>query len=158
MLMGVAAVYSSSRLYLVPGRPAWNSMHTVVEFFLTGAILGPLLLAGTGLAVSPLAAVAAGASIAQIINQVWKFASLIRSDEFEKQASARLLSNELARVFLLRLVLTAAGGIALALAGFAPIGFAVALAGEILGRYLFFVSVVPRNMAMTFFSQEREAA
>ena len=44
------------------------------------------------------------------------------------------------------------------LAALAPLGFAVALAGEIIGRYLFFVSVVPRNMAMTFFSQEREAA
>lgn len=157
-LLGIVSIYSSSHLYLVSGRPAWNSLHTVVEFFLTGGILGPLLLAGTGLAASPLAAVAAAASIAQIMNQVWKFAGLIRSEEFEKQASARLLSNELARLFVLRLALTAAGGIAMGLAELASSGFAAALAGEILGRYLFFVSVVPRNMAMTFFSQETQVA
>ena len=36
--------------------------------------------------------------------------------------------------------------------------FAAALAGEWLGRYLFFVSVVPKNMAAGFASGERRAA
>jgi hypothetical protein len=30
----------------------------------------------------------------------------------------------------------------------------IATAGELLGRYLFFVSVVPRNMAATFLRKE----
>jgi hypothetical protein len=34
------------------------------------------------------------------------------------------------------------------------IGFVVALAGELLSRYLFFVSVVPKNMAASFFRRE----
>ena len=75
-----------------------------------------------------------------------------------EQASARLLSSDLARLFLLRLALLAFGGAALPLTGYAVLGFAAAFAGEILGRYLFFVSVVPKNMAMTFFGQQREAA
>ncbi len=33
-----------------------------------------------------------------------------------------------------------------------------ALAGELLGRYLFFVSVVPKNIAAAFTSGERRAA
>ena len=37
-------------------------------------------------------------------------------------------------------------------------GFVFALAGEFLGRYLFFVSVVPKNIATAFTSGERRAA
>ena len=158
LLLGVAGIYASSRIYLVPGRPSWNMGHTIADFFLTGAILGPLLLAGMGAAGDSLVWVAAGAAIAQTLNQVWKFVRLIRSDQFEQQASARLLSNELSQLFLARLALTAFGGVALALAGYPAAGFVAALAGEILGRYLFFVSVVPKNMAMTFFGIHQEAA
>ena len=35
---------------------------------------------------------------------------------------------------------------------------AMAIVGEILGRYLFFVSVVPRQMAAAYLSAAREAA
>ncbi len=158
LLLGVAGVYASSRIYLVPGRPAWNMGHTIADFFLTGAILGPLLLASMGAGIAGLAWIAAGASIAQLLNQVWKFVRLIRSEQFEQQASARLLSNELSKLFLARLALTAIGGAALALAGRPASGFALALGGEVLGRYLFFVSVVPKNMAMSFFGGRREEA
>ena len=157
-VFGLAGVYASSRIYLVPGRPSWNMGHTIAEFILTGAILGPLLLAATGAADVGLGMIAAGAGIAQLLNQVWKFARLIRADEFELQASARLLSNELSKAFLARLALTALGGVAAALAGYPGVGFVAALAGEVLGRYVFFVSVVPKNMAMTFFGQHQEAA
>ena len=101
---------------------------------------------------------AAAAAITQLVNQVAKFVGLIRADQFERQASARLLSNELAPRFLARLVLLALGGVVLPMAGYVAIGFAFAVAGELLGRYLFFVSVVPKNMAMTFFGQQQEAA
>jgi DMSO reductase iron-sulfur subunit len=156
--VGVCGVYASARIDLVPGRPAWNSGHTIAEFFLTAATLGPLLLSAIGVRPDLLPIVAAAAAIAQIVNQVWKFLRLIRSEDFEEQASARLLSSDLARLFLLRLALLAFGGAALPLTGYALLGFAAAFAGEILGRYLFFVSVVPKNMAMTFFGQQREAA
>jgi hypothetical protein len=85
------------------------------------------------------------------LNQIGKLVALTRSEEFEKQATARLLSQELGRLFLLRLVLLVAGGVALPLAGWIAPGFVLALAGELLGRYLFFVSVVPKNMALSFF-------
>ena len=81
----------------------------------------------------------------------------MRSDEYEKQASARLLSGELARLFLLRLGLPILGAVALPAMGRAVEGFVLTLAAALLGRYLFFVSVVPKNMAMTFF-ERREAA
>src|SRR6266567_5027130 len=40
VLFGVAGVGASARLYLVPGRPAWNSPFTIMEFYLTAALLG----------------------------------------------------------------------------------------------------------------------
>jgi formate dehydrogenase iron-sulfur subunit len=58
-------------------------------------------------------------------------------------------------------VLIAAGILAPILATNAWIitaAFLVALAGEWLGRYLFFVSVVPKNIAAAFTSGERMAA
>ena len=42
--------------------------------------------------------------------------------------------------------------------GSAGLGFALALGGELLGRYLFFVSVVPKHMAAPYLTVESEAA
>jgi DMSO reductase iron-sulfur subunit len=155
--LGVCGITATSFLYLVPGRPAWRTPYTVVEFVLTGALLGPLFIAALGVAAAALPVAVAAAAIGQLLNQVWKLVALTRSDEFEKQASARLLSREFARHLLLRLLLLVAGGVALPLMGWTAAGFALALAGEMLGRYLFFVSVVPKNMALTFF-EHAEAA
>jgi formate dehydrogenase iron-sulfur subunit len=157
-VLGLAGVYSSARIYRVPGRPAWDSWQTISGFLLTGAVLGPLLLVATGNGGAVLSAVAAAAALTQVLNQIWKFVALTRSEEFERQATARLLSNDMSKQFLARLALTAIGGVALNLAGYPEVGFVFAFVGEILGRYLFFVSVVPKNMAMTFFGQQQEAA
>jgi DMSO reductase anchor subunit len=157
-VLGLAGLYSSARIYLVPGRPAWDSWQTVSGFLLTGAVLGPLLLVATGSGGVALSAFAAGTALTQVVNQIWKFVSLVRSEEFERQATGRLLANELSKHLIARLALTAIGGVALNLAGYPEIGFVLAFIGEILGRYLFFVSVVPKNMAMTFFGQQQEAA
>jgi hypothetical protein len=62
------------------------------------------------------------------------------------------------RLYLARHALLVIGGIILPLLA-QPLGaLAVGLAGELLGRYLFFVSVVPKNMAMSFFGTQRETA
>lgn len=156
-LIGVFGLYAGARIYLVPGRPAWNSRQTIVDFLLTAATLGPLLLAAVGGGYAFAAPAAASAAVAQLLNQLWRFLRLVRSEEYEKQASARLLSGELARLFLLRLGLPILGAVALPAMGRAVEGFVLTLVAALLGRYLFFVSVVPKNMAMTFF-ERREAA
>jgi formate dehydrogenase iron-sulfur subunit len=157
-VLGVAGITSTSFLYLVPGRPAWRTPHTVCEFALTGLMLGLLFIAALGVPAPALPAVAAVAAAAQFANQVWKFVTLKCSDEFEKQATARLLSQDFGRRSLLRLLLLLAGGIVLPLAGWVTAGFAVAVAAELLGRYLFFVTVVPKNMARTYFERAAESA
>jgi formate dehydrogenase iron-sulfur subunit len=146
--LGLAGVTASAFIYLVPARPAWNSARTVADFHLTGLLLGPLYLAALGIRVPMLAIAVAGA--AQLLNQLLKLAALAASDEFELRASARLLTNDLRGLFLLRAALLVVGGIVLPLVGHAAIAFALALAGELLSRYLFFVSVVPKSVADTF--------
>ncbi len=154
-LFGLGGVAASACIYLVPARPAWNSRYTVGDFFLTAAILGPLFLAALGFPITMF--VVAGA-VAQLLNQGLKFLWLIRSEEFELQGSARLLSADLQNLFLARFGLLIAGGVALPLAGHPAAALPLALAGELIGRYLFFVSVVPRNMAAGFFESGSVAA
>jgi len=73
-----------------------------------------------------------------------------------------LLSGRLQNLFLTRLAVLVVAGVLLpsvATRGWmVALAFAMALAGEWLGRYLFFVSVVPKNTAAAFTSGERTAA
>ena len=99
-------------------------------------------------------------------------ASLASSASSEElRGTARLLSTTLKPHFILRGVLLAAGGIALPLlvigAGTSPgphdavllaAAWALAAAGEILERYLFFVSTVPTHLAAPYLSLNAEAA
>ena len=152
--IGTFSMYTTSRIYLVPGRPAWNSPLTIADFFLTGLTLGPLLLAALGAQYErSLLVAAATAAVAQVLVETWRFLALVRSEEYEKQATAQLLSGPLARLFLLRMGLLAVGAVALPALGLTCTGFALAATGALLGRYLFFVSVVPKNMAMPFFQR-----
>ncbi|MBV9180138.1 MAG: dimethyl sulfoxide reductase anchor subunit, partial [Acidobacteria bacterium] len=161
VLLGCGGITASACIYLVRARPAWNTPHTIAEFFLTGAILGPLFqanVASDGHQLCLGLAVTAGA--AQLLNQALKFLRLTRADSFELQSSARLLSTVLAWHFVLRGALLITGAIALPLFSSTPAAiaaaFLAALCGEILGRYLFYVSVVPKNIAAPYLAT-REA-
>lgn len=161
-LFGAAGVTASACVYVVPARPAWNSKHTLADFFLTGLVLGPLLAASAGVGEHRwLVMVAATAAGFQLLNQAVKFFWLTASEAFELQASARLLATQLARPFL--------GGSALLVLAAMILPFlssawcaswaslAVALAAEILGRYVFFVSVVPKNIAASYVATGKKA-
>jgi DMSO reductase iron-sulfur subunit len=162
VLFGLGGISASAWIYRVPARPAWNSKYTVVDFFLTGAVLGPLLVGATGVSVGHglvLASIVAAGL--QLLNQAVKFLWMTATDSFELQATARMLSTILASRFLLRGALLIVGGIVVPLFSNQPLmlsaAFVMALAGEIIGRYLFFVSVVPKNMASSYIAG-REAA
>jgi hypothetical protein len=120
----------------------------MLDFYLTGLLLGPLFLGLMGIGVPAAAVAAAGA--AQLLNQLLKLLALAGSDEFELRASARLLTGELRNLLLGRIGLLLAGGIVLPLLHAPAAAFILALAGETVSRYLFFVSVVPKNVASTF--------
>ncbi len=157
--LGMGGVVASAYIYRVPSRPAWNTPFTLVQFTLTAATLGPLFAAAIGVG-SPrwLAVVAATMAGAMLVILALRFFRLSASDGVELQATARLLSTTLAPRLVTRGVLLALGAIALPLFTGHPaalwVAFALALGGEVLGRYLFFVSAVPKHMAAPYLGSE----
>ncbi len=133
---GIAGVFASGRLYVVPGRPSWDTPLTVAAFFLTALATGPLL---TG---HP--AVAAAAVAAQGVVWLANLARLARDPRREARGTVTLYRHPFGWLTALRWALVAAG----AVAGFrAPaVGLALVALGELAGRYLFYVTVVPLNM------------
>jgi DMSO reductase anchor subunit len=162
-LIGIAGVTASACIYRVPSRPAWNTPMTLVQFNLTAAVLGPLLVAAVGASDVRWPAFAAAAMAgAQLLLIALRFVRLIASDTIELKGTARLLSTTLSRQFIARGVLLAVGGVVLPLIVTSSVllwgALALALAGEIAGRYLFFVSVVPKHMASPYLEMGSEAA
>jgi len=161
---GGAGVFCSARIYMVPARPAWNSRYTIVEFFATALLLGPLFLWAVNPGASDgvwLARVASAGATMQLLATALKFLWLSRSELFELRASALLLSGRLKNSFLARLPLLTGAGVLLPLVSrsrsLAMAAFALALAGEITGRWLFFVSVTPKSIATAFLASEKAA-
>jgi Fe-S-cluster-containing dehydrogenase component/DMSO reductase anchor subunit len=172
VLFGLGGVTASAYIYRVPARPAWNTPYTLLQFNFTATLLGPLFAAviGAGEArwLAP-AAAAMGVAIAVVL--ALRFLRLIATENLELKGTARLLSTVLRRHFVLRGALLAVGGVVMPLlvASRPDLGDAtnallmgaslvLAMGGEILGRYLFFVSVVPRQMAAAYLPAAREAA
>ena len=149
-LLGLGGITATSFIYLVPARPAWNSNYTFLEFSLTALTLGSLFALSFGARGRLLIYSAVGASAVQLMIQLLKFLWMASSEEFELKASARLLSRELRRLYLFRYALLIVGGIMMPLLVHPLVALLVGLGGELLGRHLFFVSVVPKNMAMSF--------
>ena len=157
VMFGLCGVGASARLYLVPGRPAWNSPFTILEFYATAFLLGS---AGANILVgsSPLTrSVTFLAGSATVLVAGLKILWLARSKVHERQGAFVLLRTVLANRLFLRFLLLGVGLLILpfARANWATILTALVLiAGEFLGRYLFFVSVVPTNIATEYLSAE----
>lgn len=162
LVVGLAAVYASARLYLVAARPAWNSTHTIFEFYLTAVLTGPLLASSFNQrAANSLLMVACWAATLSALQQVVKIAWLLRSRTFELRATGELLFYPLFSRAMMRICCLIGLAIALAfLKGsfwISLLCLGLAVAAEFLGRYLFFVSVVPKNMAAPYLRQGRAA-
>lgn len=144
-ILGFAGITASACIYLVPARPAWNTAHTLPGFYLTALLLGALFTGHEMLGMI--------AALAQLMNQSALWLRLRQSEEFEKFAAARLFREDCGWLFTLRLLGLPLAA-ALAVAGHDWAAFAAALGAEFIGRYLFFVTVVPRNMALTYLARE----
>jgi formate dehydrogenase iron-sulfur subunit len=157
VMLGICGVGASARLYLVPGRPAWNSPFTILEFYATAFLLGSAganILAGS----FPLTrSVTFLAGTATVLAAGLKILWLARSEVHERQGAFVLLRTVLANRLFLRFLLLGVGLLTLPFAqtNWATILTAlVFIAGEFMGRYLFFVSVVPTNIATEYLSAE----
>jgi DMSO reductase iron-sulfur subunit len=139
---GAAGVFASARLYVVPGRPAWHTPLTVVRFFATALALGPPLtgqpaLGALGGAVAVTATAINWARLARRPQQAWRGAVRLELRWFGPATAVRLLATGVG------VVVAAAGGPVAAV-------FVALAVGEALGRWLFFVTVVPLNMPGSF--------
>lgn len=160
-MLGIAGVTASACIYRVPSRPAWNTPLTLVQFHLTAGVLGPLCAAAVGAGRARWLAVAAAAmGGGQLLLLAVRFLRCTSADGLELRGTARLLSTVLASRLLARGVLLATGAIALPLTlpDASVAALILALGGEILGRHLFFVSVVPTHLAAPYLPAAREAA
>jgi formate dehydrogenase iron-sulfur subunit len=163
VICGMTGILCSGRIYIVRARPAWDSGCTLAEFFSTALLLGPLFVRAAGLPdVTWLAWAAAAGASAQLLTQTLKLLWLLRSEQFELRASALLLAGRFRRVLLLRLAILVVAGVVLPLSAAgqfsAMVALVLALSGEWLGRWLFFVTVVPKNIAASFTTAGKAAA
>lgn len=164
VLCACGGITCSARIYMVPARPAWNTRYTIADFFATALLLGPMFVwaaSSRGGDAAWLTRWAIAGATAQLLTTGLRFLWLARSERFELRASALLLSGRLKNLFLLRMALLIGAGVVLPLAarsaGGAVAAVALAVIGELIGRWLFFVSVVPKSVAAAFLATERAA-
>ena len=155
-LLGLAGVGASARLYLTPGRPAWNSPFTLFEFFSTTALLG---VSSASLLLTSTTArwLITTCAFCVLTTFGCKLIWLAHSSSHQLYGTWQLLSTTLSNKALLRIALLIAGVSLFDMGGSLPLRIAallLILSGEFLGRYLFFVSVVPTSIASGFLMQE----
>lgn len=155
--LGMCGVGASARLYLAPGRPAWRSPLTIAEFGSTTALLGAcsanmLTHADRGSRYAVLWAFSLALVVAGL-----KLMRLARSHAHELHGSWQLLTTVFSNHLLIRFLLPSIALALLPLVAAYWVRIAIAalmIAGEFAGRYLFFVSVVPTDMASDYLAWE----
>jgi len=174
VVCGVVGIYCSSMLYRVPARPAWDSVKTTVDFFDVAAILGAAAFIvaamvsiwvtgqSVGFLVGAMQAAAFFAAAALVFKHA-KNAYIIRrwseGEVFELKASAELRMKHFFRLRLVRnciatvaflLLLTFMSGDEMGVTGHrltvALVTLVLLMAVSFINRYIFFVTVVPRNI------------
>jgi formate dehydrogenase iron-sulfur subunit len=153
--LAAAGMTASAYIYRVPSRPAWNTPVTLLQFHLTALVLGPLFAAAVGAGsarwLTGAGAIAAGTSL---IALALRFLQVSASDVVELRGTARLLSTQFAGPLVARGLLLMIGAVVLPLATVHPLGLWAALlltlGSEMIGRYLFFVTAVPRHMTAAY--------
>jgi DMSO reductase anchor subunit len=144
-LVGVAGTFASAMLYVLPGRPAWHSWLTPLRFAATCAVLGGAS-AGMAAVAGMGAVVSLGAWAANLVR--------LRGDATRAaRASVHLELTTLRAWSIARVVLLVSGSALLVTGGTSGLlvaGGVALLAGEVLGRWLFFVCVVPLDVPGSF--------
>ena len=169
VMFGLCGTLASAYIYLVPARPSWNMVHTPLDFLLSAALLGVVLQAAMqepglwmteimrGFGIRATYSVmhrsawpAVFIALAWILNQAIKVFRLRGSRSFERHAAYNHLRGE-ALWWVVGLSWMACGVSSIFMAAPLPyLALAASLAAVSMGRYLFFVSVVPMSMGLTF--------
>ncbi len=169
VFFGLCGTLAGAYIYLVKARPAWNMLHTPIDFLLSAGLMGTALAASMqepaaalaafgerfGVALPHMPAIAGGLpatvmAVAWVANQAVRLIRLRASTNFEERATYNHLRGE-SLWWVVALSWLAA--LAAPLFSSAPLPFlalGASAAAVMLGRYLFFVSVVPLSMGLTF--------
>jgi len=174
--LGGYGIYAQSMIYRIPARPAWNRRSTTLRFFgvgYLGFLLVAVVLSLTGEARSVLALMAPtlmlGLYQMHLIYEEMVFYRYLEKEHplyYQLGRTKRLLEEHFGRLKRLRLTSLALFAIALPLvaivfaaanmggvaAALLALAFAGATASELLGRYLFYTTVVPLGLAGNFFA------
>jgi DMSO reductase anchor subunit len=142
-LAGISFLACMARIYTLPAVPFWDRVATPLSFLLTAATVGTLgaslvfkLVGGTESFWKPWATASAVLVVAGLTAAVFLFPRYGLLDR-EEEPSLSPPGVDSALFHRLRLVLLALGAV-LALAALLPAAFVSVLAGEILGRFLFY--------------------
>ena len=165
-LFGVLGTISSAYIYLVPARPSWNMIHTPLDFVLSASLLGILLAPVLEIAAAHLGRLAPRyfthtpvhyatwpavlITLLWLTNHIVRLLRLRRSSLFEGRASFALMRGALLRQTVLVSFLLALVAAGVVLYGAWTLGLVCAVVAVFLARYLFFVSVVPLSMGLSF--------
>jgi DMSO reductase anchor subunit len=169
VFFGLCGTLASAYIYLVRARPAWNMVHTPLDFLLSAGLIGTALTAWMPSPADTLlrlsvrfglhlqrSGASSNGSIATLIATAWIANQVVRtlrlrgSNNFEMRASYNLLRAG-TRVWKLAVSLLTAAASTIFLAVSLPLpALVTAIAAVMLSRYLFFVSVVPLGMGLTF--------
>lgn len=168
-VFGIAGTIASAYIYLVPARPAWNLIHTPIDFLLSAGFIGASLPLTLNWVAHRLAQLPFLRSMTLpqptsafpywpvmffaalwAANQIVRLVRLNTSAMFEERATAELLNTQDLRPAVICSFGLAAAAAVLAFCGAFAYAMLAAFAAVLLVRYLFFVSVVPLNMALTF--------
>ncbi len=169
VFFGLCGTLASAYIYLVRARPSWNMLHTPLDFLLSAGLLGTAMASamqqpaaalvafasrfGLHLQYMPLLADARPAAVIAVLwiaNQVVRIFRLRASENFETRASYNHLRGEALWWIVALSWLTALATPLFLLAPLPLLALGTSLSAVMLSRYLFFVSVVPLSMGLTF--------
>jgi DMSO reductase iron-sulfur subunit len=167
---GVLGTVASAYIYLVPARPSWNMSHTPLDFLISAALIGTLLAPSLEEGAALLAQLLPSFfthtavhyavwptvvfALLWVANQLSRLVRLHGSQLFEGRASYAFLSGtQMGPRVMLSLALAMASAV-FGATGFWSFGLIAAVGAVLTGRYLFFVSVVPLSMGLTFLREK----
>ena len=161
-VLGLLGTLASAWIYRVKARPSWNTLHTQLDFLLSAGLLGTVVTAcmpnGFGGDARTSFAATSVLAFAWTANSVARVLRLRASGVYERRASYHLMRSEALAWKVVLSWMCALGTVLFAAAPLPWLALGAACAAVMLGRYLFFVSVVPLSMALTFFSAEGASA
>lgn len=162
IIVGVAGVYCSVRLYQFTARQFWVGLRTLGKFFGTATVTGLATLLACSTSVDAvggrwIAVLLVVASLAKLGYEAAVFRSTLEPDHLLR-LTARLMTHELRQLTVLRFAIGSLGGVLFPLmvvamtdvpmvaCMVAVLSFLCVLMGEMVERVLYFSAVVPLRM------------